>query len=141
MLPVIVTDIFLPVLLLLSLWLVYRQSVNLRDDDSLKRLLEKHEENVSTINALKERFNDSQLQQQEAYSRLREELQKIFSEQNSRFEQRQTDSLKNLLEAIQNGMTNMQKQVGEHLAPNSEDLGKRMEGLTPHTDKPLPEIS
>ena len=38
-------------------------------------------------------------------------------------------------------MTNIQKQVGEHLTRNSEDIGKKMEGLTKKTDQRLQEIS
>jgi DNA recombination protein RmuC len=38
-------------------------------------------------------------------------------------------------------MTNLQQQIGEYLKRNSEDLSKRMEGLTKQTDERLQQIS
>ena len=136
-----VTDILPLVLLLLLLWIVYRQGKNKESEDDKNALLGKIDETAVSIALIKERLNEVQVNQQDAMSRLREEIQKIFAEQNTRFEQRQTDALKHQMEAMQNGMTNIQKQVGEYLARNSDEIGKRMGDLTLKTDKRLQEIS
>ncbi|NIT25159.1 MAG: DNA recombination protein RmuC, partial [Candidatus Aminicenantes bacterium] len=107
---------------------------------------------VKLINKLEEQFAETRLEQMAAASQLREklmgtfadlreELRIILSEHGNKSEQRQGESLKQILESLQSGMTNIQKQVGEHLGRYSEDLGKRMESLTDKTDKRLQDIS
>ncbi len=100
-------------------------------DDKLNEL---KLEQQDTISQLRERLVT-------AFSEFREELRKILSEHNTSFEQRQAEAVKTLLESLQTGMTNIQKQVGEHLTRNSDDIGKKMEGLTEKTDHRLQEIS
>ena len=65
----------------------------------------------------------------------------LLAEQGNRSEQRQALAVKQLSELLQNGMTQLQKQVGEHLGRYSEELGKRIDGLTLKTDERLKEIS
>lgn len=116
------------------------------------RLDARLEEQARRQGALEERIAKLRLDQQEAAGRLREELirafgelrealQVLLAEQGNRSEQRQALAVKQLSELLQNGMTQLQKQVGEHLGRYSEELGKRIDGLTLKTDERLKEIS
>jgi len=118
----------------------------------LLRLDARLEEQARRQGALEERIAKLRLDQQEAAGRLREELirafgelrealQVLLAEQGNRSEQRQALAVKQLSELLQNGMTQLQKQVGEHLGRYSEELGKRIDGLTLKTDERLKEIS
>ena len=150
--PPIVADIILVVLLLLLVWIVIRTSAQARDRENIIRLETKIDEYARRIGSLDEKINDLKLEQQVAisqlrerlvasFSELREELRQILAEHNTKFEQRQNEAIKNLLESLQSGMTNIQKQVGEYLTRNSDDIGKKMVGLTEKTDERLKEIS
>ncbi|MFT5132455.1 MAG: DNA recombination protein RmuC, partial [Gammaproteobacteria bacterium] len=150
--PTILTDIVLIVLLLMVFWIAFRVAGKSRHSEDITRLETKLDEYLRRINSLDERLGQLKLDQQEstsqlrerlvaAFSELREELRQILAEHNTKFEQRQGDAVKNLLESLQSGMTNIQKQVGEHLTRNSEEIGKKMEGLTLKTDQRLQEIS
>ena len=122
------------------------------DSEALLRLDARLEEQARRQGALEERIATLRLDQQEAAGRLREELirafgelrealQVLLAEQGNRSEQRQALAVKQLSELLQNGMTQLQKQVGEHLGRYSEELGKRIDGLTLKTDERLKEIS
>ena len=116
------------------------------------RLDARLEEQARRQGALEERIATLRLDQQEAAARLREELirafgelrealQVLLAEQGNRSEQRQAQAVQQLSELLQNGMTQLQKQVGEHLGRYSEELGKRIDGLTLKTDERLQQIS
>jgi DNA recombination protein RmuC len=150
--PTMVTDIVLIVLLLLVIWIVIRISAQAKDKENIIRLETKLDEYAKRIASLDEKLNELKLEQQvatsqlserlvAAFTSLREELRKILSEHNTKFEQRQNEAVKSLLESLQSGMTNIQKQVGDYLTRNSEDIGKKMLGLTEKTDERLKEIS
>jgi DNA recombination protein RmuC len=148
----ILADILIIVLLLAALWLLWRRSGQQRETEALLRLDARLEEQARRQGALDERIGALRLDQQEAAGRLREELirafgelrealQVLLAEQGSRSEQRQVQAVHQLSELLQNGMTQLQKQVGEHLGRYSEELGKRIDGLTLKTDERLKEIS
>jgi DNA recombination protein RmuC len=147
MFPPLAADILLIVLLLLMLWLVFRQGRS-----SPQRLDYRLEEQARQLNRLEERLGDLKLSQQEAIhqlrerlagsiSELRQELRSVLAEHNTGFEKRHGETLKQLSDTLQTGMTNLQQQIGEHLKRNSEDLGKRMDALTKQTDGRLQQIS
>jgi DNA recombination protein RmuC len=133
------------------LWIAFRLDKNAQQGEDIIRLEIKLDECAHRIHELDERFGELKLDQQASssqlrerlvatFSELREELQQILAEHDTKFEKRQGEALKNLMEAVQGGMTNIQKQVGEHLTRNSEDIGKKMESLTLKTDHRLQEI-
>ena len=151
MLPPIVTDIVLIVLPIMVLWIAFRVDENAKHGEDIIRLEIKLDEYAHRIQGIDERLGELKLDQQAfsshlrerlvaAFSELREELRQILAEHDTKFEKRQGEALKNLMEALQGGMTNIQKQVGEHLTRNSEDIGKKMEALTLKTDHRLQEI-
>jgi DNA recombination protein RmuC len=148
----ILTDLFLLVLLVLSLWTAFRLSGKTSQPEELTRLETRLEEHIKRIASLEDRISQSrednisaaaQLRERlmGSFAELREELRAILGEHRSQNEIRQIDALKNLSDALTTGMTHIQKQVGEHLSRYSDDLGKRMEGLTQKTDQRLQEIS
>ncbi|MGH8120741.1 MAG: DNA recombination protein RmuC, partial [Gammaproteobacteria bacterium] len=140
MLTPLLADILLIAILLVLVWLVFRLR-NTGNDSQATRLDTRFEEQHRRLEGIGQRLTDLKLEQTESGARLREELRAIHSDQNTRFEQRQTDAVKQLNESLQAGMTNVQKQVGETLTRNSDELGKRMDGLTQKTDHRLQEIS
>ncbi len=76
-----------------------------------------------------------------ALSELREDIKVAMGEQQTRFEQRQTEALKSLQESLQDGMREGRQQVTVALSRSAEELGKRVEGLTKITDDRLKDIS
>ena len=151
MLPTIVTDIVTIVLPIIILWIAIRVEDSAKHSDDIVRLETKLDEYARRINGLEERLGDLKLDQQESlsqlrerlvasFSELREELRQILAEHSTKFEQRQGEAVKSLLESLQAGMTNIQKQVGESLTRNNEEISKKMEGLTHSTDQRLQEI-
>jgi DNA recombination protein RmuC len=134
------TDILLVVILLVLVWLVFRLR-NAGEDTRTTRLDTRLEEQHRRLEGIAQRLTDLKMEQAESGARLREELRTIHADQSTRFEQRQTEAVKVLNESLQAGMTNVQKQVGETLTRNSDELGKRMDGLTQKTDLRLQEIS
>ncbi len=150
MFPPIFSDIALLILLILLIWLIFRQKSSGGLD--LTRLDVRLEEQTRRLVQLEDRLSELRLSQQDAaaqlrerlissFSELREELRSILSEHNTRFEKRQADSSKSLSESLQSGISNLQKQIGDYLNRYSEDLGKRMESLTLKTDERLQQIS
>jgi len=140
MLTPMLADILLIAILVLLVWLVFRLR-NTADGSQATRLDTRFEEQHRRLEGIGQRLTDLKLEQTETGARLREELRAIHADQNTRFEQRQTEAVKQLNESLQAGMTNVQKQVGETLTRNSDELGKRMDGLTQKTDQRLQEIS
>jgi len=133
----ILTDVLLLILVCLGLWIAFRVTRPSSSNHISTRL----DEHLKRVDTIEQRITDLKLEQAEVIAQLREKLITILAEHNSQFEKRQGDSLKNLTESLQSGMTNIQKQVGETLSRNTNDLGKRMEGLTQKTDQRLQEIS
>lgn len=72
---------------------------------------------------------------------LREQLQTALVQHQSRFEQRHGEAIKTLQDTLYSGMQSVQKQVLDALSRSSEELGKRVEGLTNVTDERLKDIS
>ena len=150
MLSPILADILLVVLLVGMLILLARSlfagagtqaALDARLDEQGKRMAQ-----------LEERIAELRVSEQEAasglrerltgaFAELREEMKAIQSIHAQRMEQRHGETVKNLSESLHTGMTNVQKQVGEYLRLSSEDLGKRMDGLSQKTDQRLQEIS
>ncbi|MBI2969224.1 MAG: DNA recombination protein RmuC [Gammaproteobacteria bacterium] len=152
MIPPILSDILIFVLLAVSVWLLLRANGGGRDTEAFTRLEIRLDEHLKRIGVLEGHLGDLTLAQQEAASQLRErltgsfgelreELRLILSEHGARFEQRQGEAIKHLSDFLQTGMTNLQKQVGEHLTRNSDELGKRMDTLTQKTELRLQDIS
>jgi len=81
------------------------------------------------------------VQSTRSMSDFREQMQAAFNQHQTRFEQRQGDAIKTLQDSLQNGMQVVQRQVVEALSRSSDELGKRVEGLTQTTDKRLKDIS
>ena len=140
MLTPMLMDILLIVIVLLLAWLVYRVR-STGYDTQATRFETRFEEQYRRLESINQRLADLKAEQAEAGARLREELRAILAEQNTRFEQRQTEAIKQLNESLQGGMTNIQKQIGETLTRNSDEQGKRIDGLTQKTDLRLQEIS
>ncbi len=150
MFPPIVSDLVQLAIVVLLLWLFIRQRSSGHNDTT--RLDIRLEEQTRRLAQLEDRLGDLKLSQQDAaaqlrerlitsFAELREELRAILANHNTRFEQRQADSAKAQSESLQNGITNLQKQIGDYLNRYSEDLGERMEGLTLKTDERLRQIS
>ena len=140
MLTPLLADILLILILLALVWLVFRLR-NTGQDTQTTRLDTRLEEQHRRLESIGQRLTDLKMEQAEAGARLREELRALHADQSTRFEQRQTEAVRQLNESLQTGMTNVQKQVGETLTRNSDELGKRMDGLTQKTDQRLQEIS
>ena len=139
MLTPLLANILLILILLVVVWLVFRLR-NTGQDTQTTRLDTRLEEQHRRLEGIGQRLTDLKMEQAEAGARLREELRAIHADQSTRFEQRQTEAIKQINESLQTGMTNIQKQVGETLTRNSDELGKRMDGLTLKTDQRLQEI-
>ncbi len=165
------TDSLLIVLLLLSLltlglvalmWLRFSQTTKGEADHEtglarIEELLREQErvfrrELADDQKALEQRFADVQKRQAEDAARLRtdlvgrfESLQKTVSESlaDGRLAQQRSQSelRESLQKTLHEGIVGVGKEVNEVLARNTEELGKRVEGLTESTDKRLQEIS
>jgi len=146
------SNIILIAILILIAWVVVRVEFQNKNNEDLTRLDIRLEEHLKKIDQLDQRLNDLRQDQTEtisnlreklvgSFSELREQLRTILSENNSHFEKRQGEATKQTLESLQTGMTNVQKLIGETLTRHSDELGKRMQGLTEQTDKRLKEIS
>ena len=151
MLTPLLTDIILILVLALGLWIAFRLTARGTDTQST-RLDARLEEQHRRIDGIDQRLSDLKLEQAEAaaqlrerlvgsFAELREELRTILAEHNRSFEQRQGEAIKQIADALQGGMTQIQKQVGDTLSRGTEELGKRMDGLTEKTDLRLQEIS
>jgi len=146
------SNIILIALLILVVWVALRIEFRQKNDEQLTRLDTRLEEHSKKIDQLDQRLNEIKQDQTEAisnlreklvgsFAELREQLRTILLENNSHFEKRQGEATKQTLESLQTGMTNVQKLISETLTRHSDDLGKRMQGLTEQTDQRLKEIS
>jgi DNA recombination protein RmuC len=86
-------------------------------------------------------LGDGRVQASRSMGELREQVQAAFGQHQTRFEQRQTEAIKTLQDSLQSGMQMVQRQVTEALARSTDEIGKRVEGLTQTTDKRLKDIS
>lgn len=147
----LITNILLIILSLLVIWLVIRTGRG-GDNQAASRLEYRLEEQTRRLQQLEDRIGDLKLSQQQdahqlrerlvgSFAELREELRSILSEHRTGFEKRHGESLKQISETLQSGMTHLHTQIGDHLKRNSEELGKRMDGLTKQTDERLQQIS
>lgn len=136
--PVIVLLVAVLVMLVMLGVLLYRSRGG--DSEASLRNEIRFEEYMRRLAALEERLAELRLEQQSAAGSLREELRRILGEHDARFEQRQAEAIKHLSEILQTGMTNLQRQTGEHLSRHGDELGKRMDTLTQKTDLRLQEI-
>lgn len=149
-------NLILIALLILLVWIAVRIESQNKNNEQLTRLdtllNTRLDEHLKRVDQLDQRLNDIRQNQSEtishlreklvgSFSELREELRTILAENNSHFEKRQGDATKQTLESIQTGMTHVQKLIGETLTRHSDELGKRMQGLTEQTDQRLQEIS
>jgi DNA recombination protein RmuC len=148
----ILADILTLLLLVVAIGLVWLRTRPGGQSEALLRLDARLDEQSRRLGLLEDRLAAQRVDTQEAAARLREELirafgelreslQALLAEQGRRFEQRQTQAVHQLSELLQNGMTQQQKQVGEHLGRYSEELGKRIDSLTLKTDERLQQIS
>lgn len=147
----ILSQLALPALPLLLLWVVYLQKQGSADRALLKRL-ETQLQTMSDQSALAgQEHRDSRqhitdlilnlIEKQVSHSaELREQLIKLLSEHQTTFEKRQGEAVRLLNESIQNGMAHSQKQINTHLDHNIEQLAKRVNELTEKTEQRLHEI-
>ncbi len=124
----------------LSLYILIRLS-KYSENQNDTRIDTRLEDLIKRIAELDERLGEMKISQLETSAETRERLVTILAEHDTKFEKRQADAYKGMTESLQIGITNLQKQIGDYLNRYSEDLGKRMEGLTKQTDERLQQIS
>lgn len=91
--------------------------------------------------ATAESLSDGRLAQQRTLQEQSETLQAALNRHREAFEQRQSEAVKLQQESLNQGINTLGRQVNEVLSRNTEELGKRVQGLTESTDKRLQEIS
>lgn len=91
--------------------------------------------------AIGDSLADGRLAQQRESAQLREALEAALTRHREVAEQHQREALKGQQEALTSGMGAMARQVSEAFRASSDELGKRVEGLTRTTDDRLKEIS
>ncbi len=84
---------------------------------------------------------DGRLAQQREAAQLRESLEAALTRHREVSEQNQREALAGQQQALTSGMGAMASQVSEAFRASSDELGKRVEGLTQTTDGRLKEIS
>jgi DNA recombination protein RmuC len=111
----------------------------LQDAAALKtELIERFE---AQRTAIADNLGAGRLAQQRESAALRESLEAALTRHREVAEQHQREALKDQQEALTTGMAAMAGQVGEAFRSASDELGKRVEGLTRTTDSRLKEIS
>ncbi len=146
-----IEQIALPIILLLLVWILYRLIRPDQEQQQLQRMEKRLEENLNRIDQLEQQLFRNEQDHNQQFSGLREKMIASFAEQRegmesklsshqTAFAERQSDALKQLTSSVQNGMTQIQKQVSESLTLNMESLGKRVDGLTEKTEQRLHEI-
>ena len=111
----------------------------LQDAAALKtELIERFE---AQRKAIADSLAEGRLAQQRESAQLREALEAALTRHREVAEQHQREALKGQQEALTSGMATMAKQVGDAFRISSDELGKRVEGLTQTTDSRLKEIS
>ena len=91
--------------------------------------------------AIADSLADGRLAQHRESADLREALEAALNRHREVSEAHQRDALKGQQEALTSGMANMAKQVSDAFRVSSDELGKRVEGLTRTTDERLKDIS
>jgi DNA recombination protein RmuC len=91
--------------------------------------------------AVSEHLADGRLAQQRESADLKAALEAALNRHRETAEQHQREALKGQQEALTTGMQAMAGQVSDAFRLSSEELGKRVEGLTRTTDGRLKEIS
>lgn len=84
---------------------------------------------------------EGRLAQQRESAELRAALEAALTRHRESAEQHQREALKGQQEALTNGMAAMARQVSDAFRVSSDELGKRVEGLTQTTDQRLKEIT
>ena len=97
--------------------------------------------NCGTLLILLFRFSDFRLQNANALSGLKEQLQMAFSQHQTQFDSRQLEGLKILQDTLQEGVNQTRLQVKEALGDYAQLISKRVESLTQTTDERLKEIN
>ena len=111
----------------------------LQDSAALKtELIERFE---AQRKAIADNLADGRLAQQRESAELRAALEAALNRHREVAEQHQREALKGQQEALTSGMTAMAQQVSAAFRSSSDELGKRVEGLTHITDTRLKEIS
>lgn len=88
-----------------------------------------------------ESLADGRASQQRALAEFKDELKTELGQHRETFLARQGEGMKAQQDAFAQVAEGVSKRVAEALARSSEDLGKRVEGLTTRTDERLKEIS
>ena len=91
--------------------------------------------------AVTESLVDGRLAQQRESAQLRESLEAALTRHREASEHHQREALAGQQQALTSGMGAMARQVSEAFRASSDELGKRVEGLTQTTDGRLKEIS
>ncbi len=86
-------------------------------------------------------FSGVREQQLRSVAELQQSVIERFGSLREGFEKRQAETQQNLAATLQSGVDRVQRQVGENLTRNTDDLVKRMEALTRSTDERLQQIS
>ena len=124
---------------LLDQRMVGLQRQMLQDSAALKtELIERFE---TQRKAIAENLADGRLAQQRESAELRAALEAALTRHREVAEQHQREALKGQQEALTTGMAAMAQQVSAAFRASSDELGKRVEGLTQTTDSRLKEIS
>ena len=111
----------------------------LQDSAALKtELIERFE---TQRQAIADSLADGRLAQQRESSQLREAMQGALNRHREAAEQHQREALRGQQETLTAGMAAMARQVSDAFRSSSDELGKRVEGLTRTTDDRLKEIS
>lgn len=124
---------------LLDQRMVGLQRQMLQDSAALKtELIERFE---AQRKAIADNLADGRLAQQRESAELRAALEAALTRHREVAEQHQREALKGQQEALTTGMAAMAQQVSSAFRASSDELGKRVEGLTQTTDSRLKEIS
>jgi DNA recombination protein RmuC len=111
----------------------------LQDSAALKtELIERFE---TQRKAIADSLGEGRLAQQRESAQLREAMEAALTRHREVAEQHQRAALKGQQEALTSGMAAMASQVSEAFRTSSDELGKRVLGLTQTTDSRLREIS
>jgi len=110
-------------------------------DDAGKLRLELIQRFEQLQKTVAESLADGRSSQQRALAEFKDELKTELGQHRETFLARQGEGMKAQQEAFAQVADTVSKRVAEALARSSEDLGKRVDGLTSRTDERLKEIS
>lgn len=92
-------------------------------------------------NNIERRLGEMSEQQGERFSRFSDATQNTLHQHRQSFEERQMETLKLQQDNLNQGMSDVRKQVNDALGRYGEELGKRVDALTQTTDQRLKDIS